>query len=69
MNREAPNGTLRRDRLHLICALTAAYGAAAVFAFGLMIGLLTEPVPAMPGGIHALAWLVLPLMAGCPVRC
>ena len=64
MNREAPNGTLRRDRSHLVCALTAAYGAVAVFGFGLLIGLLTEPVPAMPGGIHALAWLVLPLMVG-----
>ena len=64
MNREAPNGVLRRDRLHLACALTSVYGAAAVFGFGLLIGLLTEPVPAMPGGVHALAWLVLALMMG-----
>jgi len=64
MDREAQNGLLRQHRLHLVCALTAAYGAVAVFGFGLLIGLLTEPVPNMPGGIHALAWVVLPLMVG-----
>ena len=58
------SGWFRKHRLHVVVALTGIYGGAAVFGFGFVIGRLTEPAPEMPWGIHALAWLVLPLLIG-----
>ena len=61
------SGWLRKHRSRLVVALTGIYGGIAVFGFGVLIGRLTEPVPEMPGGIHALAWLVLPFFVGMVV--
>ncbi len=60
-------GLLGSHRSRLVGILTRVYGGAVVFGFGVLIGRLTEPVPAMPAGVHALAWLVLPLMVGAMV--
>ena len=61
------SGWRKEHRSHLVAALTGVYGTAGVFGFGLAVGRLTEPVPGMPGGIHALAWLILPLLVGTVV--
>lgn len=62
MTGEIYTGWLRQHRAHLVVTLASLCGAATVFGFGFLIGRLTEPVPEMPGGIHALAWLLLPLL-------
>ena len=67
MAEKTHSGWLLKHRSHLVVALTGIYGGVAVFGFGFLIGRLTEPVPDMPGGIHALAWLVLPLLVGTVV--
>lgn len=67
MTGEMCTGWLRQHRALLVVVLASLCGAATVFAFGFLIGRLTEPVPEMPGGIHALAWLLLPLLVGTGV--